>query len=67
MHRCPADGCSLMVNTDKLMCYKHWKLVPEDIQKKVYRTYYAKQRNGTQANEQAHYDAMQEAIEAVNE
>ena len=38
-HTCHAVGCDVAVKPELLMCAKHWRLVPRDIQQKVWRHY----------------------------
>ena len=35
-HTCPVEGCIAVVAHDKLMCRRHWHLVPPDLQAAVY-------------------------------
>lgn len=41
LHRCEANGCERLVPSHLLMCAAHWRLVPNDIQRDVYRTHRA--------------------------
>lgn len=41
-HTCHAIGCQKHVPPEMLMCYKHWKMVPRNLQQSVWRHY----RNG---------------------
>lgn len=38
-HLCHARGCPTPVKPELLMCLRHWRLVPRDIQARVYATY----------------------------
>lgn len=38
-HRCHAIGCTVEVKPELLMCAKHWRRVPKDIQREVWRSY----------------------------
>lgn len=38
-HHCHAFGCKNTVSPKKLMCLKHWRMVPAAIQKAVWATY----------------------------
>lgn len=38
-HTCHARGCSTEVPPRLLMCLKHWRMVPKDMQKAVWRAY----------------------------
>ena len=38
-HVCHAMSCSARVRPEYLMCSRHWRLVPSDLQAKVWRRY----------------------------
>ena len=38
-HHCHARGCSISTPPEKLMCLRHWRMVPVVIQRAVWRTY----------------------------
>lgn len=38
-HTCHAIGCATEVPPERLMCLRHWRLVPRQIQKAVWATY----------------------------
>lgn len=61
-HECPRNGCATFVSTGKLMCGPCWKLVPQALQRAVYRAW----DRGQGAGSQAHRAAMAAAIRAVN-
>ena len=42
-HTCHARGCSTPVRPELLMCGRHWRLVPRNVQSVVYETYRAGQ------------------------
>ncbi len=44
LHTCPAPGCQRQVSPSYLMCRAHWSLVPTDLARQVYRTWFAYQR-----------------------
>lgn len=58
-HSCPVGGCPSWVPADKLMCAPHWRLVPRDIQRRVYAAYRS-EPGGVE-----HRGAMMAAITAV--
>lgn len=60
-HKCPIAGCVAAVVHERLMCPRHWRLVPPDKQAAVYREY----RKLPQST--AHLMACQIAIAAVHE
>lgn len=39
MHHCHARGCSTPTKPEMLMCFKHWRMVPRDLQRAVWATY----------------------------
>ncbi len=53
-HKCIADDCSRMVPHGMAMCGRHWRLVPSDIQRAVYREFAAAKGQVTQG----HMDAL---------
>ncbi len=59
-HTCPAAGCTRTVVHDQLMCRPHWKLVPQFLQRLVWREF---RRAPGRA---AHLKACNEAIAAVD-
>jgi hypothetical protein len=48
-----------------LMCLKHWRMVPRDIQNKVWATYQEGQEQGKATPSKEWHEAADEAIEAV--
>lgn len=38
-HHCHAKNCKTACEPEKLMCLKHWRMVPKDIQAMVWRHY----------------------------
>ena len=38
-HTCHALGCNVAVPPKMLMCLPHWRMVPRDLQKAVWREY----------------------------
>lgn len=38
-HKCHAVGCRRAVPPELLMCLKHWRAVPKDVQRAVWRNY----------------------------
>ena len=43
MHKCHADGCTTIVPTQMLMCRRHWRMVPPQIQRSVYQSWAVQQ------------------------
>lgn len=61
-HTCPVARCSTTVPDHLLMCGPHWRSVPLELQRAVYRAY----RRGDGVGTEALADAQQAAIAAVN-
>lgn len=38
-HDCPIDGCAERLPPRILMCKPHWKMLPRDLQQRVYATW----------------------------
>ncbi len=38
-HHCHARGCSTPVPPEMLMCRRHWRMVPRNLQQRVWDTY----------------------------
>lgn len=60
-HPCPVTPCPTRVAYNKVMCPRHWKLVPPAIQNAVYRAW----NHGQGAGSYAHTAAIMRAIEAA--
>lgn len=43
VHLCHAHGCREAINPRLLMCLRHWKMVPPELQKAVWKHYRAGQ------------------------
>jgi hypothetical protein len=63
-HNCHATGCNVPVPPKLLMCLKHWRMVPPDIQRGVWRHYRPGQEIDKRPTE-AYLKVMKLAIEAV--
>jgi hypothetical protein len=61
-HDCPIDGCQHQVPRNKLMCVRHWALVPSELGKAVYAAW----KGGHGAGTPEHAAACQAAIDAVH-
>jgi hypothetical protein len=61
-HRCHAKGCTIKVKPEMLMCSKHWKMVPKNIQKEVWNHY----RPGQCRDKNPSKEWMKAADEAIN-
>lgn len=65
-HTCHAFNCDREIAPRFLMCPKHWRMVPRNLQVKVYATY----RSGQEVDKQAsseYLKAAREAVEAVRD
>lgn len=58
-HRCFAAGCTAEVSADRLMCSRHWRMVPAGLRQAIGRTW----RSG---NVIAHASAKYAAARAVH-
>lgn len=65
-HTCHAKGCNVKVDPSKLMCRRHWKLVPEPLRTAVWATYRRGQEIDKRPSPQ-YLAAAQAAIDAVAE
>lgn len=63
-HVCHARDCTEPVPPRMLMCAKHWRMVPANLQAEVWRTYRAGQEIDKRPTRE-YLDAAQAAIEAV--
>lgn len=59
-HKCPAQGCELLLPPRILMCNKHWHQVPRPLQNAVWAAWRSK-------NRLAHLTAVKAAIKSVND
>lgn len=65
-HACPIEGCRHTdVTNDRVMCFKHWGMVPRDLQNGVYRWVKVSSQRGRIVPE--HLQAVRSAIESVND
>lgn len=65
-HLCHAEHCSKEVPPKLLMCYRHWKMVPADLQILVWR-YYRRGQELTKDPSREYLEAARQAIAAVAE
>lgn len=63
-HHCHARGCNVLVKPEMLMCLRHWRMVPADLQKQIWATYRRGQCDDKQPSE-AWHQAADAAIGAV--
>ena len=63
-HRCHAKGCEVPVEPRKLMCGRHWRMVPRFLQYAIWKHY----RPGQEIDKRPsveYLEAMRQAINAV--
>jgi hypothetical protein len=65
-HHCHARGCGVATKPEMLMCLRHWRMVPRDIQRRVWATYRPGQCDDMRPSE-AWHEAADAAIRAVAE
>lgn len=65
-HRCAAPGCDLVIADRLLMCRPHWFKVPEDIRRRIWRTYRPGQERDGDALPEYHA-AVRDAVKAIRQ
>lgn len=60
-HTCHALGCRALVAPKLLMCGKHWRMVPHEIQRQVWATY----RPGQEIDKKPSFEYIQAQKRAV--
>lgn len=65
VHTCYAEGCAETVGAERLMCAKHWRKVPRDLQHAVWKAYVPGQEKRRARPSAAYVAAALAAIEAV--
>lgn len=63
-HTCHAKGCETPVPPKLLMCAKHWRMVPREIQLRIWKHYRPGQEIDKNPTE-TYLSVMREAIDAV--
>lgn len=61
-HKCPVEGCNIRTPHHILMCSKHWRMVPPDLQRQVFAAW----NRGRVANLQDYLAVRAEAVRSVN-
>lgn len=61
-HHCHAKNCPKVVPPSKLMCLKHWRMVPAEIQRAVWATY----RPGQESDKKPSREYLEAARAAIN-
>ena len=64
-HECHAKGCTRQVPPALFMCAKHWKMVPKEIQRRVWQAYQVGQERGDVLPTREYIAVQREAVEAV--
>jgi protein-disulfide isomerase len=64
-HRCHAERCKTPCPPTRLMCTRHWAMVPYHLQKQVWRFYRIGQETDKQPSA-AYLEAAKDAIAAVS-
>lgn len=63
-HRCHALGCETKVPPERLMCPRHWRMVPRDVQREVWQWYREGQCYDLQVSAE-YLDAARRAVACV--
>lgn len=63
-HRCHAKNCTVAVPPKLLMCLRHWRMVPREIQSRVWKHYRPGQERDKNPTTE-YLQVMNEAIDAV--
>lgn len=64
-HHCHANGCTRQVPPALFMCAKHWRLVPPELQRAIWRLYNPGQEKGSADVSREYVDVAKAAIAAV--
>lgn len=64
-HTCHAVNCTVEVPRKMFMCLRHWRLVPKDMQRKIWKHYQPGQENDMDLVTDAYLDAARAARQAV--
>lgn len=60
-HECPGAGCYIRIDSDELMCRKHWYMVPKVLRTRVWQAW----DNGNGAGTDKHEAAISAAIKSI--
>lgn len=66
-HECPIEGCARRVSSHQLLCARHWRAVPRDLQRDLYRTWDRGRGAGTEAHDQAMHAVIHAADVGVRD
>lgn len=64
-HTCHARGCGKPVPPKLLMCLRHWRMVPRDLQKAIWRTYTPGQERDHSLVTKEYLEVQPRAVQAV--
>jgi hypothetical protein len=64
-HACDANHCSTIVDASKGMCPAHWKMVPAEIQRRIYAAARAHKTTTQRLSSVEFLEAWADAVEAV--
>ncbi len=66
VHLCHAKRCPVPVPRNALMCLRHWRMVPKNLQRDVWRVYLPGQEQGTAPVTDEYLKAARAAIDWVS-
>lgn len=64
-HRCAATDCRSICNSRYLMCGRHWRMVPAELQHAVHETFAKRKRRKLDASAAPWWRAQARAVYAV--
>lgn len=64
-HSHPCDICTTLIGRSFLMCPRHWRLVPKELQAEVYRTWGRVNRKAAPHDKLQHIAAYRKARDAA--
>lgn len=64
-HRCDANHCSAIVDAGKGMCPAHWKMVPAEVQRRIYAAARAYKSSAQRLSSVVFLEAWADAVESV--
>lgn len=65
LHCCAAKGCSRQIPLRHLMCSKHWRMVPDSLQKLIWTHYRSGQEYDHSIRSPEYADTVREAVATV--
>ncbi len=64
-HSCDANHCGVKVDPSKGMCPEHWRMVPAEIQRRIYAAARAHRTSAQRLSSLDFLEAWADAVEAV--